>query len=465
MAGSATTSPWTTAAAPRSFAGAAWTMKTTTPRVSRAASAVARSSAARRCRPRPGPRWCTSRHRARPRASADDDATAPTTPCHPAVLRGGAQPSIEADLAGAGDRLGARGRVELAVDRVRLGLDRVGRDVQARGDLPEGQVAGEEAQDAQLRRGQGRRAARRRRPRRCPRAPTCRRSRRGPRSSPARPAAPARPRRAGRARRRRRSGAARPGRATTRTSASNQGEPSPTASSRRRASSAAARAASTGPSWASAKAETAKASAEPRLVGEAGPGDLVAGAGGQSDAGVPVAALEGQDASSAPGRGPGGSAPPARRSARPRRGARPPRRGRRAGAARPPPGSRRPRTTRCRARPSTARPGGVARGLRDALAPDRRADGQHRPDDLRRRGAGRGVQGPLRAASQRSATSRSPRGDARGRGGERQDRARRDLLLVQAVQPALDRAGRALAGERRHGAPAAGSPPGRRRRP
>ena len=54
------------------------------------------------------------------------------------------------DGAAARDRLRAAADVELAVGRQRLRLDRVGRDVQAVADLAEAQVAGQEAQHAQL---------------------------------------------------------------------------------------------------------------------------------------------------------------------------------------------------------------------------------------------------------------------------------------------------------------------------
>jgi hypothetical protein len=56
----------------------------------------------------------------------------------------------EADLLGDGDRLAPAGDAELAVDRDRLGLDRVPRNVQALSDLPEGQVRGEEREQTQL---------------------------------------------------------------------------------------------------------------------------------------------------------------------------------------------------------------------------------------------------------------------------------------------------------------------------
>lgn len=52
------------------------------------------------------------------------------------------------------DRLGTRCRPELAVDRMRLGLHRVGRHVELGGDLPERAMAGQEAQDPELRDGQ-----------------------------------------------------------------------------------------------------------------------------------------------------------------------------------------------------------------------------------------------------------------------------------------------------------------------
>ena len=96
---------------------------------------------------------------------------------------------------------------------------------------------------------------------------------------------------------------------------------------------------------------------------------------------------------------------------------------------------------------------GVAGGLRDALAPDRRADGQHRAEHLRRGGAGRGVQRPLRRQEPALRDVAVAARHARRREGEGEDGAGRDLLLVEAVEPALDRAGRALPGEGRHGAP------------
>ena len=63
----------------------------------------------------------------------------------------------QAQLARAGHGLRARRRVELAVDRLSLRLDRVGRHVEARSHLAEGEVGGQQRQDPQLGGGQRRR--------------------------------------------------------------------------------------------------------------------------------------------------------------------------------------------------------------------------------------------------------------------------------------------------------------------
>ena len=59
---------------------------------------------------------------------------------------------------GALDRRAPRRHAELPVDREGLGLHRVRRQVQALGDLPEGEVGGQQRQDPQLGRGEGRAA-------------------------------------------------------------------------------------------------------------------------------------------------------------------------------------------------------------------------------------------------------------------------------------------------------------------
>ena len=75
-------------------------------------------------------------------------------------------------------RLAARGNAELAVDRDRLGLDRVARQAQPLADLQQGEMGRQQRQQAQLGRGQRRR----------PRRPA---GRSGPASPPARPPGPA----------------------------------------------------------------------------------------------------------------------------------------------------------------------------------------------------------------------------------------------------------------------------------
>ena len=450
LAGSATTSPWTTAAAPRSFAGAGLDDEDDHPHGQQGGQRGGEEQ-------RGGGAALDPALAGAPSVIARAPVRLPTTTLprrRRRVIRppSGARSAVdEADLAGPGDRLGARGRVELAVDRVRLGLDRVRprRAGARRSPGTRGGWGGSAGRAAPPWSGSTGRPWRR--PRRCPRAPTCRRSRRGPRSSPARSAAPARPRRAGRARRRRRSGAARPG-------PGRRGPPRRTRASRRprRPAGAAPR---RGHARIVHRAVVGVREGRDRegqrgagLVGEAGPGDLVAGARGQVDAGVPVPALEGQDRALGQAQDPeaGRRRPGAARA--PRRGARPPRRGRRAGAARPPPGSRRPRTTRCRSAIDRARAASravCAMPWRPIAARTARIA----PTTCGGAAPGAASRARCAAASQRSATSRSPRATRRGRGGERQDRPRRDLLLVQPVQPPLDRAGRALPGERRHGAP------------
>src|SRR5690242_2832389 len=62
----------------------------------------------------------------------------------------------QARLPSPGHGLRARAGIKLAIDRLRLGLDRVHRDVETLGDLPEGAMAGEKPQDPELGNGQRR---------------------------------------------------------------------------------------------------------------------------------------------------------------------------------------------------------------------------------------------------------------------------------------------------------------------
>ena len=157
--------------------------------------------------------------------------------------------------------------------------------------------------------------------------------------------------------------------------------------------------------------------------------------------------------SSGPGTARGCWGPPPPRSGRPRRGAPPPRRRRRAGAGPHPRGSRRRRTTRCRARPSTARSAASRAVCAMPSRPIAARTARTAPRTCGGAAPGAASSARCAVASQRSATSRSPRATRVRREGEGEDGAGRDLLLVEAVQPALDRAGRALPGEGRHGPP------------
>ena len=86
-------------------------------------------------------------------------------------------------------------------------------------------------------------------------------------------------------------------------------------------------------------------------------------------------------------------------------------------------------------------------------------------DHLRVRRAGGGVQCALRAGQPALGDVAVAAGDAGGRGGQGEDGPRGDLLVVEAVQPPLDRRVEALPAKGRNRPPEQAQRRGRRRRP